>query len=434
MNRNAKILLIISLFIFIVCSLVTMLNGDKEIIYTNLYLISYFSLIIFYILKENKKLVSIKSLYVLMYSLMFGLSPLFYIIKNKSFFIKKNSIIYQYPIAVIGLIVLILAYYIPLSRKKSVKNVDDRDIFKYEYFISISLIIFSTIFNYIYINHNKLLFFSNNLESSRIDALSGNGLIIMLAGLNLIGTAMLFDYYVKTGKKIIPLLISLVLFIIIYIIRGSRTPILRLFIIMVFIYNNKKKIKLKTAFLLVIISISVLSVLLIFRTSLSGGNISFFNSLFSNLQIGTINFNYVHNTFPRIVPYQKGTSFLINIKMMLPGDDPDFTLWLKRVIGISFSGGGVTPTIFGEGYLNFGMIGGYIEIFIIGLLGRKFDKNYLDKNLNTFWTIYLSIIMLDVFRGGFANVEISLLLTFALYITCSTLQKMSEKSYNESLN
>ena len=42
---------------------------------------------------------------------------------------------------------------------------------------------------------------------------------------------------------------------------------------------------------------------------------------------------------------------------MRPGPDLDFTLWLKDKVNIQFSGGGLTPTIIGEAYINFGFGG-----------------------------------------------------------------------------
>lgn len=65
--------------------------------------------------------------------------------------------------------------------------------------------------------------------------------------------------------------------------------------------------------------------------------------------------------------------------MLLPGPDPDFTMWLKEQTGIMFSGGGLTPTILGEFYLNFGFSAIFIGMFILGVysvfLNRYFVKH-----------------------------------------------------------
>ncbi len=421
MKKNTKIALISCALLLMIVILLFNVNSEKNSLLTIIYSILYMALVLLYLLKENKKIISIKSLYLLMYSLMFGLSPLFYVLRNKSYYINGESILYQYPISIVGLITLLLSYYLPsikINNHEVEKNENTKNnALNFQAFFAITIIIISTIANIIYIYKSRYFLFSSNLEVGRIEALAGNGIMILVSGFNVIGTAMLFDYYINTNKKKYLLLVSVIIFIIIYIIRGARTPILRLLVIMVLVYNSKKKISIKNTILLIILSLLVLSFLQVIRTMSSGGQTSIIASLLDNLQVGTINFNYIYKTFPEKIPFQKGYSFLINLKMLLPGEDPDFTLWLKDLIGISFSGGGITPTILGEGYLNYGFIGSILEIFFIGLIGRKLDLKYSIANKSKFWYIYVAIIMIDAFRGGLANIEVSLLSILIVYIT-----------------
>lgn len=429
-KKQLTLLIAIGIVFLIVLVALNIINGNTMEQHTIIYVFIYALGLSLFVYKEKKSLLSINTLFLLMYSLMFGLSPLFYLINNNSFLVHNNSIITnQYLFCVIGLIVFILGTRIPFKRKKTVEQ-SDKDVNmknKYNYYIALFLIIVSTISNAIYILTNANNFFSGDLESSRISATSNSGLILLISGLNMLGNALLFDYCVKTGKKKKILIVSIVLYVFIYIIRGSRTPILRLFIIFALIYNKKKKISIKTLLLLFSFIVLLIPTLQIVRSYLSGESITFIKTLFNNLQVGSVNFNYIYEKIPSEIPFQYGSTFLINIKMLLPGSDPDFTLWLKDVLGLSYAGGGLTPTIFGEGYINFGVIGGYVEILVMGLISNVLTYNYKNKN-ECFWSIYFSVILLDVFRGGFANVQIPVMVTLILFVTSEVLyKKIKEK-------
>lgn len=128
--------------------------------------------------------------------------------------------------------------------------------------------------------------------------------------------------------------------------------------------------------LLCIIGVAALGAI---RTTMSGGVSSTLTSLFTSLYVGDININYMYNTFPGKVDFQYGYTYLINFLMLLPGPDLDFTLWLKEQVGITFSGGGLTPTIIGEFYINFGEISIFIGLFLLGAfsvyLNRYFKRH-----------------------------------------------------------
>lgn len=100
--------------------------------------------------------------------------------------------------------------------------------------------------------------------------------------------------------------------------------------------------------------------------------------------------------------YQKGKTFFINFEIIKPGQNDDFTIWLKKAINIEFDGGGVTPTLFGEGYLNFGYLGNIIYFIIIALMVNKLDKMYY-KSKNVYFVTFFIWIILSSVRGGFSN-------------------------------
>ena len=109
-------------------------------------------------------------------------------------------------------------------------------------------------------------------------------------------------------------------------------------------------------------------------------------------------------------------TFLINIEMMLPGPDLDFTLWLRQCIGVEFSGGGVTPTVLGEGYINFGFFGAMLLMFLTGWLANILNDKYYKEEKNIVWNTCAITYFLTIFKGGYANIEISLLSLLFLYI------------------
>ena len=170
-----------------------------------------------------------------------------------------------------------------------------------------------------------------------------------------------------------------------------------------------------------------LAVLQVFRTNMSRESTNIVKEFYSILQSGSVNINYIYEEFPESTPFQFGNTFLINLKMLLPGPDMDFTLWLKDTIGISFSGGGITPTIIGEAYLNFGYFGIILFMFLIGVIGNYLNSRYYVDKQNVVWIVYVTVIMIGAFRGGIANVEINLLTSIFLIIAYKVLYKIIRK-------
>ena len=128
------------------------------------------------------------------------------------------------------------------------------------------------------------------------------------------------------------------------------------------------------------------------------------------------NLSYIKKVFPMQLDFQYGYTFLINIQMLMPGPDVDFTIWLKEQIGLNFAGGGVTPTLVGEGYINGGYIGVFIWLFIIGMIVSYINNSYLYNKRDTVWVTYCVAKLLDIFRGGVANSEVTLIIILFVYI------------------
>lgn len=394
---------------------------DKENRYLELccYLLSYIILTVIYLYHEYDDLVSIKSFFVVIYTAMIGIDPLFYVLQRSTFItLSGNNIHYQYVICLVGYIFLLIGLFL-FSNKKIVHNLkklSDKEI-KYYHTYGAIISVISTLANIYYICKYSNNFFGGNLESGRIDALSSNGIILLLCSLIIPSTVMLYYHYSKTKKGKYTFLISFAVLIITHIIRGGRAGIIRVLICAILIKNHDHPINMKKILTIGVVSVVALAFMQIQRTYMSGYNVtSLTRNIYGMFENGSINIDYIYDTFPEKTRYQMGYSYIVNIKMMKPGPDLDFTLWLKQIIGLNYSGGGLTPTLFGEGYLNFGYVGGFLELLFIGLVANYLNRQYKVNDKNTLWIVYVSSLFMDSFRGGFANIEIGLLTTLALYI------------------
>ena len=100
--------------------------------------------------------------------------------------------------------------------------------------------------------------------------------------------------------------------------------------------------------------------------------------------------------------------------MLKPGPDLDFTMWLKETLGMSFSGGGVTPTVIGEFYLNFGYIGIYGGMFLLAKVGHWVNL-YLVRHSFSFLGVYYLWQFAHCASGGIANITVPVTLYTIIY-------------------
>jgi len=75
------------------------------------------------------------------------------------------------------------------------------------------------------------------------------------------------------------------------------------------------------------------------------------------------NLQHIVNSIPQGA--LNGSTYLNDLGMLIPGPNVTGGVILKEYIGLEFSGGGITPTILGEGYANFGLYIAFIFIFLL---------------------------------------------------------------------
>ena len=274
-----------------------------------------------------------------------------------------------------------------------------------------------------------------DVENGRVAAISGSGALLYTAQVSILLVCMLFDIYIETRKDLRPLISKFTMIFVTVvssatlIVSGFRAPVGTLFICMIVMYAGKKKMPMgRIVFygLLCIIGVSVLGAI---RTTMSGGVSSTLTSFFTSLYVGNININYMYNTFPGKVDFQYGYTYLINFLMLLPGPDLDFTLWLKEQVGITFSGGGLTPTIIGEFYINFGEAFIFIGFFILGVFSVYLNR-YFKRHKESFLAVFYVWQFAHCVSGGIANVSVTVLLYTIVYKCLIMLPYRSTKSFN----
>lgn len=429
-NKNKTIMFTIFVTIIVLIELfkniVNIPGFDNSII---LFIVEYMIITLIFLVYAKKKILTMKNVFVFVFSFMLGLSPIFYYINMGE--INES----HFTIIILSYLALAVGMNLNIKWKNKEICYESKYRIKLED-ICIIIGLISLISNVYYIFINRAYLLSGNLEAGRTAALSSNGILIVLMNIVIPMIGLLFDIYLKKGSK--KSLFFVIIFIfgssICYLIQGTRTPIMKIIILMLLIYNFRRNIKNRTVILIAIMGIVLLIGMQVVRAQRSNESIGFFKSLLNTLQNGSVNLQYVQKTFSEKEPYQNGYTYLINLIMLLPGEDIDFTLWLKDKLNLDFAGGGVTPTIIGESYINFGNTGAYIILFLIGILINYIDNRYSYNKSEVFWICYFVTIFIDSFRGGIANIEVNLLIYFGLYFFIEKILKISNKKVKEHSN
>jgi oligosaccharide repeat unit polymerase len=274
--------------------------------------------------------------------------------------------------------------------------------------------IFSCIMLAIYLLRNRAVL-TGNLQSGRIEAASGNGIFTYIGCLHIMTIPlMMIQCQNKKIRKSVFYMAFIVAFGLLMMI-GFRSPAITMVVVMLIIQIENNKTNLRKAIPIVSVLVVIIAIYGVLRASSNESDIStsLYYMLRGRLFIGMQNLNYVVRCFPRNMPFQHGYTYLINFIMLKPGADPDFTLWLKEALGLSFSGGGVTPTVVGEFYLNFGVIGIIVGMFALGIVFSRVDKWALTGQCG-FWKAYLVLELASCCDGGIANISLQPVI-FAIY-------------------
>lgn len=412
-TKSSSNMNLIILFLMLLCELVIFICFDDLFIVG--YMACIFAIVYIVCICQNSNIMSPLIIFMGLYLFFLALGPLAY-------FINRNTVRHDISwLIIIGLIFFVMGYCFA-SNFSSVKQTTS--LFKLNYnneqtikIIAIILLILSLIAQISFVLSNSALLFSNVISSGRIEATSGNGLITYMSGLWSFAACLLIELYLKK-TRIEPYIVFLIFVsAILSLVRGFKSALLNFIFIILLMYNKRKKIKLQVVVLSII---GIMMFIILYNYAREGKQISdlekmIFSAITDESYVGYINLQYVVECFPKRHDFMYGYGYIINIIMLGPGEDLDFTLTLKQILGLDFSGGGVTPTILGEFYLNYGHFGCIIGMFVLGMFYQKITKD-LRNSESYYIPAWLAVTLCIAIRTGIANSEVTLLLNSIVYI------------------
>jgi len=220
------------------------------------------------------------------------------------------------------------------------------------------------------------------IEETRVEMIFGRGYLFFLA--KSINTVV--PIYVGTkwyfGKKLDIadywlLAVSLVLIALPF----NRRPILWFIITLLILFHYlKQNISYKKSVIYFLLFLFAAVMMFQIRSPDRSFSDRFINEII--VHVGNIGL-YLQNL--ELIGKQGLTPFVMNLKMLLPGHQIDFGLWLKERLGMTFPGGGISLTLVGEGMITARVAGVALEAFLIGYILKlaylKFSRCFTLRNL-----------------------------------------------------
>ena len=419
-DKNRVIIILIGLLAVTVIFIALFPKFFQAIIFLAIFII--IGIITF---KISKEWISTLTIFYVFNFISIGFSMFFVVNENVHLFFNPFLIIFG------GFTFLLIGY----SYGKTVQHKNIRLLNKHFgnfpllYFLLVTYL-FSSLCWLIYYVKNRSLLSSSGMESGRIEAMRGAGMLIYGTQLHIVTISLLFlELKKKKCNKLLFWTLSIIAWLQM-ISMGFRSPVAISILIIIIIQLLNGKLNLNKLMPILFIAIIFFSSYGIYR---SGKTTTLYFTLRNQFYIQLFNLNRVFDYFPRKIHFQHGGIYFMNYIMLLPGPQDDFTLWLKKILEMQFAGGGVTPTVFGEFFLNFGKVGIFIGLLILGFVLSKIDKWIYEGNI-TFWKAYLLILIPSCAGGGIANIEIQPL-TFLIYyfVLCFISRPVSLESDNKNI-
>lgn len=410
------------------------------------------------------------------YKFPLGINPLFFFCFGTFLFIGlpyyidpvmveyKN--IYNFKLVaqltILGLIGFIIGYF---SNNKNIKyriNTNQYEI-KYNKIIAIfiiGIIIQSIVYKLMNVSLiDKILYIRSNYGTGNFNIWESFWRFPYVFSFAIINASSLLLVYlyingasISKVKKLIILLIYLIGLIDNFS-TGTRMAVFAYvsFPIICCLYKLRGKIELKTK-MLISIYISIISIISIFIIIfLSNYRDSGIDGYSNNLRIS----NVVTYGLNQIIDFQKAIELFSNkdklngktfIALLVNPIPREF--WQNKPVGIgaimgdvdpiSRSGTSISITIFGESYVNFGVIGVFFVLFILGILCKSLYYYYLAQpniTRNVMYYYILSFIPNEV-RGGFLEVSMryipEIFFMFIIFKLCIVKKDEIKKHYNIS--
>jgi len=116
------------------------------------------------------------------------------------------------------------------------------------------------------------------------------------------------------------------------------------------------------------------------------------------------NFATYLETFPRVLPFEWGYSFVRAVSTIVPGHQELLDEYVKSSLKLDFLGGGINPTLLGELYANFGYVG-IVVMSVYGVVITFLFRKMLETRDGIFVVSYaygISCLLLATIGGLFS--------------------------------
>jgi oligosaccharide repeat unit polymerase len=260
------------------------------------------------------------------------------------------------------------------------------------------------------------LFFKSEIENTRINDRKGRGLITLLS-ISFITFGYLIILFDKRSA-----FFKLVLFLLssFFLLRfGNRAQMLELALMSFVLICMYRNVRLKFKYL-AYIGVVIFCLMVLFGALRANSQYSakdlfiaqFGWRPFVNIQ----NLQWIIDFFPSKMDYLKGETMLIEMKMFLPGSNPNFGTWLKETMHLVFDGGSITTTHLGLAYINFGYVGAALFPFFLGFIFQSVYIALIRKVNSKFKFVFM--LMLSLALGGTLSSGLVSILIMSVMFIC----------------
>jgi hypothetical protein len=270
-------------------------------------------------------------------------------------------------------------------------------------------------FHFLFIAH-AIPALHSDVENFRVESKSGKGQILIF-GINLclIGTIYYCLQRIKQKKLFsMKTLLILLLVCVVIMLCGYRSNALQIFVILFIAIQLSKKRYIKYSFLLCCILLLLVVVGITgYVRGASVAGINIFEEIdFSTLLMLTFSRSAVGNTgMDEVFRYIKnggdfiyGYSFYLDSITLLPGDQPNFGLWVKELLKMDFDGGSTMLGDYGIYYINFGYIGvAVLTVFNTYFLNWTYRE--LSKRANTSLFFLTTLMIFSFTFTGIGEIQ-----------------------------
>lgn len=264
--------------------------------------------------------------------------------------------------------------------------------------------------------------FQSDLENSRVEALSGNGVPFFLSMLMMV--AVWTSLSPRSGVAPRSKWIMFILAAMLLGSTGWRNTIITFVLVTLFLLHYTRPIRglyiaiAGVAALLMAVGLGLWRISsstlenyqtfqLMSRGDLFGAISSYLRSY---ADIFGQNLALTMSVAERGFALQNGETFIWNFINLLPGEEREpFDFVLKQAAGQTFAGGGLPPTLIGEWYINFGWVGIAVGMILFGGVVALAHATALKTS--SFPTLIVAVIVANysfiAVRGGIGNIVLT---------------------------